>query len=442
MPHPRLGTLTKSLDVVTAASVLLVLTGAGRVSWLAGAYAMAIAATVALRALAVARLQRTGVAGFPAPAPAAAESSRPRRAAPRLPPGRDVRHGVHAGAGRRRLARRRRARLGITLLLSRRSRARADEGLGEAEGFDLLASSAIAVEDAQRAARQHPVAVRHPGALEHVAAALQGGADRQVAVMTVRLHGVDADGAGPDDPTALPAERYLFARVIALVERYGRPVRLLVVPAATVADGLATAVVRLRSSAVYVGESATLSSADQARLLGEAWERIPKPEPLDVRLVVHHRSGRADTYYLGAHLPALTPGDLDLIHRVWREATHVIGPHVHHHDVVRAALTHMEEQLNGPDRDDALARIRDTARPAEELAARHPGARLHASPRHGAQPCVQRGGRGAHAPWSRRPGPGLPGPPPRPRPTSSSTSRRRPRRPCSRPWPGRTSPGS
>ncbi len=259
--------------------------------------------------------------------------------------------------------------LGLTLLLSRQSQRAQDEGLGEAEGFELLASSAIAVEDARAQPGNILVAVRHPHALEHVAAALQGGADREVVVMTVRLHGVDTDSAGPDDPTPLPAERYLFARVIALVERYGRPVRLLVVPAATVADGLATAVVRLRSSAVYVGESATLSSADQARLLGEAWERIPKPEPLDVRLVVHHRSGRADTYYLGAHLPALTPGDLDLIHRVWREATRVIGPHVHHHDVVRAALTHMEEQLNGPDRDEALARIRDTARPAEELAA-------------------------------------------------------------------------
>ena len=50
------------------------------------------------------------------------------------------------------------------------------------------------------------VAVRHPHALEHVAAALQGGADREVVVMTVRLHGVDTDSAGPDDPTPLPAE--------------------------------------------------------------------------------------------------------------------------------------------------------------------------------------------------------------------------------------------
>ena len=246
--------------------------------------------------------------------------------------------------------------LGLTLLLSRQSQRAQDEGLGEAEGFELLASSAIAVEDARAQPGNILVAVRHPHALEHVAAALQGGADREVVVMTVRLHGVDTDSAGPDDPTPLPAERYLFSRVIALAERYGRPVRLLVVPAATVFDGLATAVVRLRSSEVYVGESATLSSADQARLLGEAWERIAKPEPLDVRLVIHHRSGRTDTYHLGAHPPALTPGDLDLIHRVWLDAVKAVGPHVHHHDVVRAALTQMEQQLNGPDRDDALAR--------------------------------------------------------------------------------------
>jgi magnesium transporter len=368
MPHPRLGTLTKSLDAVTAASVLLVLMSAGRVAWLAGAYAAAIAATVALRALAIARLRRTGVDGLSARTPAGAASTGGGALGPTIVAV------AMAGVTASMLARGEAAwlaavalLLGLTLLLSRRSQRAEDEG-GEAEG-ELLGSSAIAVEDAHARPGNVLVAVRHPHALEHVAAALQGSADREVVVMTVRLHGVDTDGASPDDPTPLPAERYLFARVITLVERYGRPVRLLVVPAATVPDGLATAVVRLRSSAVYVGESATLSSADQARLLGEAWERIPKPEPLDVRLVVHHRSGRADTYYLGAHLPALTPGDLDLIHRVWREATRVIGPHVHHHDVVRAALTHMEAQLNGPDRDDVVARIRDTARPAEELAA-------------------------------------------------------------------------
>ena len=127
--------------------------------------------------------------------------------------------------------------------------------------------------------------------------------------------------------------------------------------------------IRLRSSDVYVGESSTLSADDQARLLGEAWERADKPEALDVRLVIYHRSGRADTYHLGAHPPSLTSGDLDLIHRLWLDAVKTVGPHVHHHDVVRAALKQMEQQLTGPERDEAIAAIREVARPAEELAA-------------------------------------------------------------------------
>jgi hypothetical protein len=168
-------------------------------------------------------------------------------------------------------------------------------------------------------------------------------------------------------PTAY--ERRLFLDVVALAERVGRPVRLLIVPARDVVEAIVGTIVRLRSSDVYVGESSTLSAHDQARILGEAWERADKPGNLDVRLVIYHRSGRADTYHLGAHPPSLTSGDLDLIHRVWLDAVKAIGPHVHHHDVVRAALIQMEQQLTGPQRDNALTAIRDIARPAEELAA-------------------------------------------------------------------------
>jgi hypothetical protein len=88
-----------------------------------------------------------------------------------------------------------------------------------------------------------------------------------------------------------------------------------------------------------------------------------------VRLVICHRSGRADSYHLGAHPPSLSPVDLDLIHRLWLDAIKAVGPHVHHHDVVRAALRQMEHQLTGPERDQALAAIREVAQPAEELAA-------------------------------------------------------------------------
>ncbi len=213
------------------------------------------------------------------------------------------------------------------------------------------------------------VAVRNPHALAQVVAALKTPTDRDIVVMTVRLLGVDVGEDAPVDTAPTPAERRLLSEVVALAERHGRPVRLLVVPAHDVFDAIVATVLRLRSSDVHVGESSTLTSDAQARLLGEAWERTDKPQPLDLRLVVYHRSGRSDTYHIGAHPPALTPADLDLIHRLWLDATHTIGPHVHHHDVVRAALTHMEQQLNGPQRDDALTAIRETARFADELSA-------------------------------------------------------------------------
>ena len=67
------------------------------------------------------------------------------------------------------------------------------------------------------------------------------------------------------------------------------------------------------ASDVYVGESATISSAEQARLLGEAWERAVMPD-IQVRLVVFHLTGRYDLYPIGPHAPELCPRDFELIH--------------------------------------------------------------------------------------------------------------------------------
>jgi len=66
-------------------------------------------------------------------------------------------------------------------------------------------------------------------------------------------------------------EQGLFTRVVSVAEREGRPVKLLVVPSSSVADAIAQAAVSLQSSEVVVGESATLSGAQMAHLLGEAW---------------------------------------------------------------------------------------------------------------------------------------------------------------------------
>jgi magnesium transporter len=217
------------------------------------------------------------------------------------------------------------------------------------------------------------VALRRPHFLNHLAAALEAAGDREVMAMTVRLIGVDV----PDELSAASAptteERRLLASASAVAERHGRPLPLLIVPATNIFDALVETIVALRASEIYVGESETLSADDQARLLGEAWERVPKPEPatLAARLVIRHTSGRTALYHLGVHPPTLGHEDLELIHSLWLDVTRTVGPHIHHHDIVRAALKHMEQQLqsDGPPRDTALERIRQTARPSDELAA-------------------------------------------------------------------------
>src|SRR5262249_10586275 len=219
--------------------------------------------------------------------------------------------------------------IGLTVLFTL---PRPDAELAIPEGADLLEllpSADLALDQVQARPGNVLVPVRNPHSLAHVAAALRASGDRDVVVMTVRLLGIDVDDVGDEAPGSTEptgVERQLFARVVALAERHGRTVRLMIVPARSVPDAIVSTVLRLRSSEVYVGESASLTGDEQARLLGEAWEHAGQPEHPNVRLVIYHHSGRTDAYYIGAHPPALTPHDLDLIHRVWLDASKAIGP--------------------------------------------------------------------------------------------------------------------
>ena len=138
--------------------------------------------------------------------------------------------------------------------------------------------------------------------MAHLSAALTGAGAREVVVMTVRIVGVDL----PDEPGAdsrlTEQERELFTAVAAVAERHGRAVRLLIAPGINVFDTVIETAVRLQSSEIHVGESEVLSSRDQARLLGEAWERASGQKPDDVRLFIHHPTGRTAVYQLGPHV--------------------------------------------------------------------------------------------------------------------------------------------
>ena len=156
-------------------------------------------------------------------------------------------------------------------------------------------------------------------------------------------------------------EQRLFTSVVAVAERQGRPVKLLVVPAGNAFDAIAQAAVRLSSSQVVLGDSAKFTAADQARLLGQSWERIEGSDRLRTRLVTCKRGGGIELFHLGPHPPTLTLDDLDLIHRLWLDAVGAVGLDIHHRDIVRVAIEELAEEMRSGRRPLALSRIRDQA---------------------------------------------------------------------------------
>jgi magnesium transporter len=347
------------VNITTASAVLITLVSGAQVAWLGRAYGMSIAVALLLRIAVNARLRNIEKEPQPFRAPVIGIAFLAvvvvLGALAALVSG-DVPSISALGLI---------SILGALLASARRSAA--SPVTVEENPFELSTAGEVSLGHVEARPGNVLVAVRHPDSLAHLVTALKNAGDRDIVAVAVRVIGVDIDDES--DATSTRDERYLFAQIVALTERYAHPIRLLIVPARNVFDGVIAVALRLQSSEVYVGESDTLSAADQARLLGEAWERAEKTGEQKLRLVIHHHSGRTDAFHLGAHPPELSPHDLDLIHQVWLDAVKAIGPHVHHHDIVRAALTQMEQKLTGPERDQALDAIRQVARPADELAA-------------------------------------------------------------------------
>jgi amino acid transporter len=187
----------------------------------------------------------------------------------------------------------------------------------------------------------------------------QAPAERDVVVLTVRLLRGQDGGAHEFGAEELftDYEQVLFTRVVAIAERHGRGVKLLVLPATNIFDAVAQTAARLGATEIVVGESANLSPDVQAHLMGEAWDRTPRDRGLATQFVIYGTDGRVHRFFLGAHVPKLTPEDIDRIHRLWTDAVHVIGPSVHHRDVVAAALDSLEQEFRA-DRSSGIDRVK------------------------------------------------------------------------------------
>lgn len=182
---------------------------------------------------------------------------------------------------------------------------------------------------------------------------------RDVVVLMVRLlsHGHGATGLGQDQIFS-DYEQTLFTRVVAIAERHGRTVMLLVAPGSNVFDALAQAARQLRAGMIVVGESEVMSPDTQSHLLGEAWDRLGQDAAASTRFVVLGKTGQVRRFPLGAHASDLSPADIDRIHEMRIVAVKDVGPSIHPRDVVAAALDEFERALHGEGRQDALERLR------------------------------------------------------------------------------------
>src|SRR6185436_1893838 len=121
--------------------------------------------------------------------------------------------------------------------------------------------------------------VRDYNTLGHVRKALEltHTGKRDLVVMTVQvMKGPDAGYENIGEQHLFTNyEQLLFSRVISLAEKSGKRVHLLVVPATNVFDAAALTAAQLQSAEIIAGRSSVMSSADQARRFGEAWENLP-----------------------------------------------------------------------------------------------------------------------------------------------------------------------
>jgi amino acid transporter len=124
------------------------------------------------------------------------------------------------------------------------------------------------------------VAVRNPQSLSHLERVLErtDTDERDVVVMTV-IPLIGPHSGERDlyrERLFTRYERQLFTRVVAVAEKQGKPVELIVVPSKNVYYAMAQTAERLGSARIVAGRSSKISVQEQARQFGRFWKRLPE----------------------------------------------------------------------------------------------------------------------------------------------------------------------
>jgi len=97
-------------------------------------------------------------------------------------------------------------------------------------------------------------------------------------------------------------EQLLFSKVVALAEKVGKPVRLLVVSSSNVFVGSANVAAQLDSAEIIAGRSLVMTPEKQAQRLKQAWEKLPSKPERQVRFLVIESDGMVHEFFFDSHL--------------------------------------------------------------------------------------------------------------------------------------------
>jgi len=242
--------------------------------------------------------------------------------------------------------------------------------------FRLAASESVSGETVAVRPGNTICLVRDYNTLGHLQKALEitHTGKKDLVVMTVHLmRGPDTGYEGiAEDRLFSRYEQYLFSKVVALAEKAGKTVHLLVVPSSDIFQAIALTAAELRTSDIIAGSSSVMTIEQQAKLLGDAWERLRnKPqERIRFRVIGPHED--INDFYLGAHAPDLTDEEINFIHKLWLNVREERGlEDIRHKQIVVAALVRLADELNQDRRQPVLDFLK-ALKKGEQLTRRRP----------------------------------------------------------------------
>jgi len=365
-PHPRFGTSYRIINIVVALQVITIIISHGNVTFLANLYAFGVIWSFAMNGLAVLVLRYTspGQREFQVPLNFTFRSVQ-------IPVGLGLITLVlfliavvnlftkpiatMAGGAFSVL-------LYIVFTISERRGRRGAAAHVEMDQFNLELESELTPEAVGARPGNILVPISNHYALYHLGNVLDRikPGRRDVVVLHVRLLRRSASGENEFEADQLfgSIEQQLFSQALSMAEKRGKSIRLAVVAANDLWDGILRAATSLQSSTIVVGRSTKESNEEQARQIGEAWEKLGDQKP-QFNLEIHLPNGDKLYKVLGPHAPNLTANEVNLLHRLWLRFSDAVAPlEMHHHDVVHFALEEVQKEMDEGHEDVVVNRLR------------------------------------------------------------------------------------